>query len=146
MQRSSVIFRLENNFEGAKTIDFDTEDVMFNEKNKMYFTVSVARKISFRAHVRSLGEEIKKRKKLRKVEGLGCKISMQLLEMKAEVRYLNLVRAYLKGIEYKVVEKSTSEQKKVSAPELTRLVKHFVSPWQEKFHTEEALTQWISPQ
>lgn len=119
---------------------------MFDEKNKMYFTVSVARKISFRAHVRSLGEEIKKRKKLRKIDGLGCKVAMQLLEMKSEVRYLNLVRAYLKGLEYKVIEKSTSEQKKVSAAELSRLVKHFVSSWQEKFHTEEVLTAWISPQ
>ncbi len=119
---------------------------MMNDKNKMYYTVSVARKISFRAHVRSLSEEIRKRKSLRKVETLREKVAMQLLEMKSEVRYLNLVRAYLKGMNYKTIEKSTSVQKKVSAAELTRLVKHYVSPWQEKYHSEEVLIEWISQQ
>lgn len=117
---------------------------MKNEKNKMYFDVSAARKISFRAHVRALSEEIRKRKQLRKCEGLELTIAMQLREMKDEVRYLNLVRAYLRGVPYKKVEKSTSEAKKVSLSSLVRLVKHYVSSWQEKFHTEEVVSAWIT--
>lgn len=117
---------------------------MMNEKNKMYFALSAARNISLRAHVRVLSEEIKKRKALRKCEGLTNTICEQLLEMKKEVRYLNLTRAYLKGKSYKSVERSTSEQKKVNHEEVLRLAKHYLGSWQTKVHTTESVQAWLS--
>jgi hypothetical protein len=119
------------------------EDIMKNEKNKMYFTLPAARNISLRAHVRALSEEIKKRKALRKCEGLTGVICEQLLEMKREVRYLNLTRAYLKGTSYKTVERSTSGQNKVNHEEILRLAKHYLGSWQTKIHTTELVKAWL---
>lgn len=116
---------------------------MINEKNRLYCAISSAKKISFRAHVRALSEEIKKRKSLRKCKKIQYVICEQLLEMKHEVRYLNLVRAYLRGMPYKKVERTTSEQNKISVSELTKLIKRSVSPFQENFHSESTVKAWI---
>jgi hypothetical protein len=126
-----------------KQLVFDTEDTMIDKKNKHYFTTSAARNISFRAQVRALSEEIKRRKSLRKCKDLNCTISMQLLELKREVRYINLVRAYLRGKSYRSVERSTALDKKVSVAEMQRMLKYYLGSWQQNYHTESVVKAWI---
>ena len=111
--------------------------------NIVYFQVSNAKKISFRACIRAISEEIKKRKHLKKDKKIGNIVTFQLLALKEEVRYLSLARAYFRRVPYKSVERSVSLQKRVDADLLLRTIKHHVGGWSEKYHTLEMVKAWL---
>lgn len=115
-----------------------------SESNERYFYISSAKQISLRSHIRGLSEEIRSRKSLRKSQKIKELICDQLLELKRDFRYINLVRSYFARKTYSKMESKTGSGNRVSLADMLYLIKHYASPWTKNYHTEETVKEWLS--
>lgn len=90
---------------------------------KIYLDAST--RIILRAHIRSVSEEIRKRKALKKNQKFGAAVREQLYTLKKHARLFNLMRAFLDGKTYASVERSHTEN--ISAKELHKFILSYVS-------------------